>query len=90
MAKVLFSSPLRIYTRNRESCEINQGTIEDVVIQLGKDFPDLGSRLLRDDGTLRNLIVISVDGKDIRLLEREQTSVNRDSVIRLLPAIGGG
>lgn len=90
MAKIIFSSSLRIYTQNVESCEIDGGTVKDVMIQLGNDFPDLKPRLFKEDGTLRNLVVISVDGKDIRLLEREQTPVNADSEIMLVHPVGGG
>lgn len=86
MAKVIFASALRMYTHDVKSCEIDGGTVKDVLLQIGGDFPDLKPRLFKEgvDGTLRHLIVISVDGKDIRLLEREQTCVSRESVIRLL------
>jgi adenylyltransferase/sulfurtransferase len=90
MAKILFSSSLKIYTQNIASCEISGSTIRDVVIQLGQDFPDLKPRLFKEDGTLRHFIAIFVDDKNIRLLEGEQTPVSADSVIRFLPPVGGG
>jgi len=90
MAKIIFSSSLRIYTQNVESCEIDGRTVKDVMIQIGNDFPDLKPRLFKEDGTLRSLIAIFVGDKNIQLLEREQTPVSTDSVIMLVPPIGGG
>ena len=90
MAKVIFSSALKIYTQNVASCEISGNTIRDVVFQLGQEYPDLKSRLLKEDGTLRRFMAIFVDDKNICLLEGDQTPVSADSVIRLLPPVGGG
>jgi len=52
MAKKIFSSSLRIYTQNIENCELSGSTIRDVLAQLGKDFPDLKPRLLKEVGKM--------------------------------------
>jgi molybdopterin converting factor small subunit len=90
MACVEFSTPLKKFTNNLAMCEVNGVTVGQAMKEVGERFPEIKDKLLRDDGTLRAFFIIFVDDKDIRMLDREQTPVRTDSVIRIVPAIAGG
>ena len=90
MAKVLLSAPMRALTGGHESCEIDGGTVGEVMSGLAARYAGLKDRLLREDGTLRASFIIFLDDRDIRMLEREDTPVHADSVVRVVPAIAGG
>jgi molybdopterin synthase sulfur carrier subunit len=90
MACVEFSSPLKKYTNNLARFEVHGGTVGEAMKEVEERFPEIKDKLLRDDGTLRAFFIIFVDDKDVRMLDREQTPVRTNSVIRIVPAIAGG
>ena len=90
MARVEFAAPLKNFTDNLERCEVSGKTAGDAMREIADRFPGMRDKLLKEDGTLRAYFIVLVDGRDIRMLEREQTPVRADSVIRIVPAIAGG
>lgn len=69
---------------------VEGSTVREVLRGLTKQVPALGPKLFKDDGRLRALFIIYVDGKDIRMLEDGDTTVREDSEIKLFAALAGG
>ena len=89
MAKIIVSSPLKRFFGNKEEITIHGETIGDVINSLVVIYPEIRNKLIRGN-SLSKQTVISVDNRDIRLLDNEKTPVCNSSVIHLLPALVGG
>ena len=89
MAMVKVSSPLKRYFGNEEEILIQGESIIDVINSLVVIYPEIKDKLIRGNSLSRQT-VISVDNRDIRLLDDENTQVGNGSVIHLLPALVGG
>ncbi|MGM0441899.1 MAG: ubiquitin-like small modifier protein 1 [Elusimicrobiota bacterium] len=90
MTKVLIPQPLRKHTDNKSALEISGKSIDEVLKELEKKYPDIEERLRDEEGNLRRFINIFVNGKDIRLEEGENTPVSDEDEVSILPAIAGG
>jgi molybdopterin converting factor small subunit len=90
VARVVITLPLRRYTDNLEVFDVEGATVGEVMRALGRRFPELATRLLRDDGSLKSQVLIYLGGRDIRLLEGENTPVEAGSEIKLFAALAGG
>ena len=90
MATVIIPTPLRKFTNNTAKLEVQATTIANTVDELTFNFPDLKKHLLVDNGQIRSFVNIFVGNDDIRNLQQEQTPIQSDSVISIVPAIAGG
>ncbi len=90
MATVIIPTPLRKFTNNTAKLNIAAETIQDVVTELTKNFPDLKKHLLDDSGKIRSYVNIFVGDDDIRNLQLENTEVKDETIISVVPAIAGG
>ena len=90
MATVIIPTPLRKFTNNTARLQVSAGTIQDTVTELTRNFPDLKKHLLDDGGSIRSYVNIFVGNNDIRDLQQENTAVQEDTVISIVPAIAGG
>lgn len=90
MATVIIPTPLRKFTNNTAKLQVNAGTIEQTVNELTLNFPDLKKHLLDEQGQIRSYVNIFVGDEDIRDLQKEQTPIQENTVISIIPAIAGG
>jgi molybdopterin converting factor small subunit len=90
MATVIIPTPLRKFTNNTAKLNIAAETIQDVVTELTKNFPDLKKHLLDDSGKIRSYVNIFVGDDDIKNLQLENTEVKDETIISVVPAIAGG
>lgn len=90
MAKIIIPTPLRKYTKDQSSFEVEANTVGDAVSGLTNAFPDIKQHLFDNQGKLRSFIKFFVGDEDIKSLDNEQTPVNADTVISIVPAIAGG
>ncbi len=88
--KVMIPTPLRSYTGNKDSVEVEGQTIDEVLLNLTEKYPQLKRHLFADDGRLRNFINIYVNDEDVRYLEKGDTKVKEGDIISIIPAIAGG
>ena len=65
-------------------------TIGEVLDGLMERFPDLRALLFASEGSVRPMIAIMVDGRDIRHLDGLHTAVAAGSTIDIFPPIAGG
>ena len=90
MAKVIIPTPLRKFTENQSSIEASGNTVFEAISDIAGKFPDVKQHLFDSDGKLRNFIRIYVGDEDIKALNNENTSIENESVLSIVPAIAGG
>jgi molybdopterin converting factor small subunit len=90
MARVLVTQPLRSLTGNLQEHQVEGATVGEALRALGARYPQLASKLLADDGSLRAQVIVYLGDKDIRLLEGEETPVPPEATIKLFVALAGG
>jgi MoaD family protein len=88
--KVMIPTPLRPYTENRDSVEVEGNTVGELLNALTQKYPQLKRHLFSEDGNLRSFVNIYVNDEDIRYLEGGNTSVKDGDVVSIVPAIAGG
>lgn len=88
--RVLIPTPLRPYTDQKETVEIEGGTVGELLASLTSRYGDLRRHLFSDEGKLRSFVNVYVNDDDIRYLEQLDTKVTDGDVISILPAVAGG
>jgi len=83
-------SPLRSFTNDQASLNVNGKNIKEVLNELFSEYPDIKGHLMEDDENLRNFVNIFINGENVRQKEGLSTQVNDDSDIRIIPSIAGG
>ncbi len=90
MATIIIPTPLRKFTGNQSKLEISAATIEEAVLDLSANFPEIKKHLLDEKGQIRSFLNIFVGEDDIRDLENEKTALASGTVVSIIPAIAGG
>ena len=90
MATIIIPTPLRKFTNNTAKLNIKANSISDAVTELTHNFPDLKRHLLDDQGKVRSFVNIFVGDDDIRNLQEEQTPLQENTIVSIVPAIAGG
>jgi molybdopterin synthase sulfur carrier subunit len=87
MPIVIIPALLRKFTGGRERVDVPGKSIRELVRQLGDQFPGIDQQLLQD-GDIRPSIAVSIDGEIATggVLD----TVNEDSEVHFIPALGGG
>ncbi len=89
-ATVRIPTSLRGLTDGSSEVEVPTGQVRSALDELTTRYPDLGERLLGDDGKPRRFINIFVAEDDIRFLDGLETVVTEGQVVTILPAVAGG
>jgi molybdopterin synthase sulfur carrier subunit len=90
MATVIIPTPLRKFTNNTARVSVQADTVQDIVQDLTLNFPELKRHLLDEQGRLRSFVNVFVGDDDIRDLKHEQTEVEENTIVSIVPAIAGG
>lgn len=88
--RVTIPTPLRRFTSDDASIEVNGQTITDILDELDQRYPGLRARLCEDSGRLRRFFNVYVDGEDVRFLDDLDTKVPDGAEVAIIPAISGG
>ncbi|WP_017328386.1 MoaD/ThiS family protein [Synechococcus sp. PCC 7336] len=89
--KVLIPTPLRAYTSNQDSVELEGSNIGEILDNLTETYSDLKRHLYNEEGQLRNFVNVYLGDEDIRHLEQgKDTPVTGDETISIVPSIAGG
>ncbi len=89
-ATIFIPTPLRPYTGDQESLELEGSTVGEVLRNLAEQYGDLKKHLFDEEGKLRNFVNIYVNDEDIRYLDREETAIQDKDTISIVPSIAGG
>lgn len=90
MAKLIIPTPLRKFTNNQATVETHGDTVLASIKELTAQYPELKQHVLDQQGNIRSFVRIYVGDDDIKSLNQENTKVQQDTVISIIPAIAGG
>jgi molybdopterin converting factor small subunit len=90
MPTIIIPTPLRKYTNNNSHVKLSEKTVSGAISQLTEDFPDIKNYLMDAEGKMAPFINVFVDSEDIRNLDLENTTLQDNSIINIVPAIAGG
>jgi MoaD family protein len=88
--RVVIPTPLRQYAGKRDSVELEAKTVGEALAYLTAEYGDLRRHLYTEDGRLRSFVNVYLNDEDIRILQKEQTPLNANDVISIVPSIAGG
>ena len=88
--KVMIPTPLRQYAGKQDSVELEAKTVGEALAGLTSQYSDLRRHLYNDDGKIRSFVNIYLNDEDIRYLSKEQTPLNDQDVLSIVPSIAGG
>ena len=87
---VAIPTPMRRFTGGAAKVRVTGSTLSEALADLGRQFPDLGGRIVEDDGRIRRFVNIFVNGDNARDLEGERTPVKPGDELTVIPAMAGG
>jgi len=90
MATLIIPTPLRKFTDQQTSVNVDGATVQAAVDRLVNLYPALKQHLLDQDGTIRAFVRIFLEDEDILALDGLNTAVQADSTLSIIPAIAGG
>ena len=90
MATVRIPTSLRGFTGNKGEVHVAGATLSEVLHNLEKAHPGIGTRLLDEKGAVRRYVNVFLNDEDIRFLQELATPVAEGDRITLIPAIAGG
>ena len=82
--KVMIPTPLRQYAEKKAK------TVADALRAITTQYSGLRKHLYNEEGKLRSFVNIYLGDEDIRFLQREQTPLNENDVLSIVPSIAGG
>jgi molybdopterin synthase sulfur carrier subunit len=88
--KVIIPTPLRQYAGKKDAVEIEAKTVAEALSKLTSQYGELRKHLYTEEGRLRSFVNIYLGDEDIRFLEKEQTPLQDNDVISIVPSIAGG
>jgi adenylyltransferase/sulfurtransferase len=88
--KVMIPTPLRAYTEKKDAVFLDGKTVGELLQKLTAQHAQLRKHLYAENGTLRNFVNVYVNNEDIRYLQNEDTPVNENDVVSIIPSIAGG
>ena len=89
MASIKVPTPLRVYTDNEASVNVDGATVGAALSALVEQYPDLKQHLFNGD-ELRNFVNVFIGEEDVRFLDGLETEIDADDKLRIIPSIAGG
>ena len=88
--EVRIPTVFRRFTNQEAVAQLEPGTIADLVTQLDRRYPGIGSQLLAEDRQLHRFINVYLNDEDIRYLSKLETEATEGDTVSLLPSVAGG
>ncbi len=83
-------TPLRTFTDGQAAINVEGHTVGEALASLTQRFPALKKHLYNEQGTLRSFINLYLGDEDIRYLEGEDTRLDQQAALSIVPSIAGG
>lgn len=87
---VRIPTPLRSLTKGSAEVQAKGDTVDDLVVDLERQFPGMKERLVDEGGALRRFINVYVNEEDIRFLQGGRSALKDGDQVSIVPAIAGG
>ena len=88
--KIMIPTPLRQYVGKKDQVEVEAKTVAEALSRLAGEYTELRRHLYNEEGKLRSFVNVYLGDEDIRFLQKEQTSLNENDVLSIVPSIAGG
>ena len=83
-------TPLRRLTDGADKVEANGCDLAEIIEDLEGQYNGFKTRLVDENGGLREFVNIYLNGEDVRFVEGTQTQVSSGDEISIVPAVAGG
>ena len=83
------ASPLRQHADGLTVVEVNAGTVQAALEELGAKYPGIQARII-ENGRVRRFVNVYVNDEDVRYLDNLATVVADGDEVSILPAVAGG
>lgn len=90
VVRVRIPAVLRSLVGGRAELAAPAGRLRDVLDAIGRESPELVSRVLADEGALRRHVNVFVNDEDVRFRELLDTPVRDGDCVTIVPSIAGG
>lgn len=87
---VRIPTPLRSLTSDQDVVEAGGDTLQHLILDLDRQFPGIGDRIVDEDGEIRRFVNLFVNGEDVRFLEGLHTALSQGDEVSIVPAVAGG
>ncbi len=88
--RVMLPAAFARHTAGTKQVQSEATTLPTLVDDLGVKFPELGSHIRDEDGTLRKFINVYVNDEDIRFLGGDTYQLQDRDEVMFIPSIAGG
>jgi molybdopterin converting factor small subunit len=90
MPSLRIPTPLRSYTAGQSEVPLQGDTVEMLLQDLAKQYPDIKPHLFNGDGMLRPFVNLFLGENNIKDLQGVKTPLKADDRLLLIPSIAGG
>jgi len=90
MANIQIPTPLRTFTNGETDITVKGNTVGEALHDLTTQHAALKQHLYNEEGKLRTCVNLFLDGDDVRHLKGENTAINAESSLRIVPSVAGG
>lgn len=87
---VRIPTPLRSLTSEQDVVDAAGETLQHLVLDLERQFPGIGERIVDEDGEIRRFVNLFVNGEDVRFLDGLHTVLSQGDEVSIVPAVAGG
>ena len=87
---VWIPTQLRSVTNGNGKVQAKGETVDEVLLDLDRQFPGLRERVLDDRGEVRVFLGIYVNDEDIKFLQSGKTRLVDGDEVEIIPAVAGG
>ena len=87
---VWIPTQLRAVTNGNDKVQAKGETVDEVLLDLERQFPALRERVLDDRGEVRVFLGIYVNDEDIKFLQSGRTPLVDGDEVEIIPAVAGG
>jgi len=89
MTTIRIPTPLRPYAGGQSKVAVSGGTVGAALDDLTVQHPDLRQHLF-EGNNLRSFVNIYLNKEDVRQLDGQETTINEDDTLMIIPSIAGG
>jgi len=90
MATIRIPAPLRKLVGGGEEIKTFGKDVYECLTLLGLSYPEIRERIFDGNGDVRRFINVFVNDEDIRFLQGDDTVIQENDIISIVPAIAGG
>ena len=88
--KVRIAVQFRKLTQNRSTVFTEGHTVDEVMTNLSREYPDLRNRIFDETGKRRKSLNVFINREDIRHLGGRENRLEPDDEIYIIPPASGG